>query len=172
MNNRGRRSSPSADLCHTPLIPWGRTQTAADPDAAVIQRPPLPEPKLQGQSGRPGCAETDRTQRAQTRPQRPKTVVRWRRGRGPAKPGRETENAKNECVASGLIFSSIRVRRAGEQEADQVCFGASAWCETPSAPRRPTAFLSPLHIRSSLKMNNHGQWSSTSIRLPKCVTPP
>ena len=91
MNNRGQRElafRPAAETCHTPLIPWGGTHTAADPDAAVIQRPPRPEPKLQGQSGRPGCAETDRAQRAPTRPLCPKTEAagagsRRSRGGGP-----------------------------------------------------------------------------------------
>ena len=43
---------PAAGLCHTPLVPWGGTETAADPDAAVIQRPPRPEPGAP-RAGRP-----------------------------------------------------------------------------------------------------------------------
>ena len=87
-----------------------RTHTAADPESAVIQRPPRPEarflpgaaggePGAPRADGLPGCAETDRPQRAPTRPPRPKTVVRWRRGRGPAKPGGGPENAKSGGTA-------------------------------------------------------------------------
>ncbi len=48
----GAAFRPAAEICRTPLIPWGGTETAADPDAAVIQRPPRPEPKVP-RAGRP-----------------------------------------------------------------------------------------------------------------------
>ena len=109
-----------------------RTHTAADPEccghseAAPAQRrgsspaPPEENRRLQGRGGLPGCAETDRPQRAPTRPLRPKTVVRWRRGRGPAKPGRGSENAKNgpalppDYWLVGLLDTD-RSKRAGQR---------------------------------------------------------
>ena len=119
---------PAAENCHTPLIPWGRTDTAAGPDAAVIQRPFLPGPWFQGRGGRPGCAETDRAQG----PQRALCVRRrWFGGGGggvPAKPWWGLENAKNG-VCSGLV--SGWVREGGRIENDQVvlvCWsGAEPW---------------------------------------------
>ncbi len=118
MNNRGQRElafRPAAETCHTPLIPWGGTHTAAGPDAAVIQRPPRPGPRLQGRSGRPGCAETDRAQRA-ARPLRPKTMVRRRRGRGPGEAGaggREREK-RMRCPAWFQVQKTSRWGRGIE----------------------------------------------------------
>ncbi len=53
-SDQGRRSPPSSgcrNLSHSPGT-LGGTETAADPDAAVIQRPPGPEPRVP-RAGRP-----------------------------------------------------------------------------------------------------------------------
>ena len=103
-----------------------------------------PRAELQGQGGRPGCAETDRAQRAPTRPQRPKTVVRRRRGRGPAKPGRGAENAKNECAARAWFGS----RRRADRQRIEVAAGQRGVCQGFAVkPTHPNNLVSP--IRSS-----------------------
>ncbi len=120
----GRRSPPSvrllkswcSDVCLTPLIPWGGTETAADPDAAVIQRPLSAQSRgSKGGAAGPGCAEADRAQRAAARPRRPKTMVRRRRGRGPAKPGRGAENAKNGRCCSTAEYRRVLESRGGRR---------------------------------------------------------
>ncbi len=107
---------PAAESCHSPLIPWGGTETAADPDAAVIQRPLRPEPKLQGQGGQPGCAEADRAQRAPTRPQRPKTMDRRRRGRETRRSRGGGRRTRKSGCCSGWVQFAARIGSVREDE--------------------------------------------------------
>ena len=109
--------------------------TEAAPSRAEVSPGAAGGPGLQGRGGRPGCAETDRAQRAATRPQRPKTVVRRRRGRGPAKPGSGAENAKT-CPGSPLCLGGRpRRERGGEQENGEY----RSRCRAGSPSGRPAA---------------------------------
>ena len=143
MNNRGQWELAFrlvAEKCHTSLVPWCGTETAAGPDAAVIQRPFCPGPWFQGRGGRPGCAERI----GRRGPQRALGVRRrWfggggggaRRSRGGGRRTRKTN------VLLGLGFSSVfrfgLRRRADRHRGIEVAAAPSKVCRLPQGQDEP-----------------------------------